>query len=47
MTTIIVSDEELVNKLASYIEKISNDAIDSRGKFYIGVSGKFSKVIHY
>lgn len=42
MTTIKVSDEtELINKLASYIEKISNDSIYNRGKFYIGLSGKF------
>ncbi|CAH0598427.1 unnamed protein product [Chrysodeixis includens] len=40
MTTIIVNDEqELINKLASYIEKISNDSIQNRGKFYIGLSG--------
>ncbi|XP_075991728.1 6-phosphogluconolactonase-like [Anticarsia gemmatalis] len=40
MTTIKVSDEqELIGKLASYIEKISNDSIYNRGKFYIGLSG--------
>lgn len=42
MTTIKVNDEqELINKLTSYIEKISNDSIYNRGKFYIGLSGKF------
>ncbi|CAB3237784.1 unnamed protein product [Arctia plantaginis] len=40
MTTIKVNDEqELINKLASYIEKISNDSIYNRGKFYVGLSG--------
>ncbi|XP_026740725.1 6-phosphogluconolactonase [Trichoplusia ni] len=40
MTTIIVNDEQdLINKLVSYIEKISNDSIQNRGKFYIGLSG--------
>lgn len=40
MTTIKVRDEqEIINKLASYIEKISNDAINSRGRFYVGLSG--------
>lgn len=43
MTTIIVNDEQdLINKLVSYIEKISNDSIQNRGKFYIGLSGKLS-----
>lgn len=41
MTTIKVSDEgEIISKLASYVEKISNDAINSRGKFFIGLSGE-------
>lgn len=40
MTTIKVNDEqELIGKLTSYIEKISNDSIYNRGKFYIGLSG--------
>lgn len=42
MTTIIkVSDEkEIINRLSSYVEKISNDAINNRGRFYVGLSGK-------
>ncbi|KAM3958735.1 6-phosphogluconolactonase [Aphomia sociella] len=40
MTTIKVKNEqEIINKLSSYVEKISKDAIYSRGKFYVGVSG--------
>ncbi|XP_059062720.1 6-phosphogluconolactonase [Achroia grisella] len=40
MTTIKVRDEqEIINKLVLYIEKISNDAINTRGKFYVGLSG--------
>ncbi|KOB73366.1 6-phosphogluconolactonase, partial [Operophtera brumata] len=41
MTTIIkVSDEkEIINRLSSYVEKISNDAINNRGRFYVGLSG--------
>lgn len=43
MTTIKVSDEqEIISRLSSYVQKISNDAIHNRGKFYIGLSGKFS-----
>lgn len=41
MTLIKVADEnEVISKLASYTEKISNDAISKRGKFFIGLSGK-------
>lgn len=40
MTIIKVADEqELIKKLSSYIEKISNDAILNRGKFFVGLSG--------
>ncbi|XP_068624058.1 6-phosphogluconolactonase [Battus philenor] len=40
MTTIKVSNEqEIIKKLASYVEKISNDAILNRGQFFIGLSG--------
>ncbi|CAH4029751.1 6-phosphogluconolactonase [Pieris brassicae] len=40
MTTITVANEQdIIKKLSSYIEKISNDAIHNRGKFYIGLSG--------
>ncbi|KAG6443453.1 6-phosphogluconolactonase [Manduca sexta] len=40
MTIIKVSDEqEIINKLTSYVQKISNDAIYNRGNFYIGLSG--------
>ncbi|KAJ0171993.1 hypothetical protein K1T71_012756 [Dendrolimus kikuchii] len=40
LTVIKVKDEqELINKLASYIEKISNDAIENQRKFFIGLSG--------
>ncbi|KAL0811136.1 hypothetical protein ABMA28_010396 [Loxostege sticticalis] len=40
MTTIKVSDEqEIISRLSSYVQKISNDAIHNRGKFYIGLSG--------
>ncbi|XP_053620168.1 6-phosphogluconolactonase [Plodia interpunctella] len=40
MTTIKVSNEqEIINRLASYIEKISSDAIRNRGKFFVGLSG--------
>ncbi|XP_045455199.1 6-phosphogluconolactonase [Melitaea cinxia] len=40
MTTIKVANEdELIKKLSLYIEKISNDAILNRGKFFIGLSG--------
>ncbi|XP_037966841.2 6-phosphogluconolactonase [Plutella xylostella] len=40
MTVIKVVDEnEVISKLASYTEKISNDAISKRGKFFIGLSG--------
>ncbi|CAH0403480.1 unnamed protein product [Chilo suppressalis] len=40
MTTIKVNDEqEIINKLSSYIQKISSDSIHSRGKFFIGLSG--------
>ncbi|CAK1547817.1 unnamed protein product [Leptosia nina] len=40
MTTITVAnEEEIIRKLSSYIEKISNDAIHNRGKFYVGLSG--------
>ncbi|XP_013186356.1 6-phosphogluconolactonase [Amyelois transitella] len=40
MTTIKVSNEqEIINKLSSYIEKISGDAILNRGKFFVGLSG--------
>ncbi|CAH2098101.1 unnamed protein product [Euphydryas editha] len=40
MTTIKVgNEEELIKKLASYIEKISNDAILNREKFFVGLSG--------
>ncbi|KAF9806590.1 hypothetical protein SFRURICE_012127 [Spodoptera frugiperda] len=46
MTTIVVNDEqELVTKLASKIEKIANDAIENRGKFYVGFSG--GSVLNY
>ena len=48
MTIIKVADEqELIKKLSSYIEKISNDAILNRGKFFVGLSGKFLKVFDY
>ncbi|KPI98633.1 6-phosphogluconolactonase [Papilio xuthus] len=40
MTTIKVKNEqEIIKKLSSYVEKISNDAIVNRGRFYIGLSG--------
>ncbi|CAG9792580.1 unnamed protein product [Diatraea saccharalis] len=40
MTTIKVNDEqEIINKLSSYIQKISSDSIHNRGKFYVGLSG--------
>ncbi|GBP54772.1 6-phosphogluconolactonase [Eumeta japonica] len=40
MTVIKVTDgQDVINKLSNYIEKISNNAIDLRGKFYIGLSG--------
>ncbi|OWR51320.1 6-phosphogluconolactonase [Danaus plexippus plexippus] len=40
MTIIKVADEAgIINKLTSYVEKISNDAILNRGKFFIGLSG--------
>lgn len=40
MTTITVAnDQEIIKKLSSYIEKISNDAIHNRGKFFVGLSG--------
>ncbi|VVC95757.1 unnamed protein product [Leptidea sinapis] len=46
MTTIKVENEaEIIKKLSSYIEKISNDAITNRGKFYVGLSG--GSVIKY
>lgn len=46
MTTIKVRDEsEIINKLSSYIEKISNDAINTRGQFYVGLSGKQENAI--
>lgn len=42
MATIIkvANEQEIVRKLSSYIEKISNDAILNRGKFFVGLSGK-------
>ncbi|XP_041971412.1 6-phosphogluconolactonase [Aricia agestis] len=40
MTIIKVSNEqEIIKKLSSYIEKIANDSILNRGKFYVGLSG--------
>ncbi|XP_063627562.1 6-phosphogluconolactonase [Cydia splendana] len=40
MTIIKVANEgEVISKLSMYVEKISNDAIYNRGKFYIGLSG--------
>ncbi|CAG4966257.1 unnamed protein product [Colias eurytheme] len=40
MTTIKVANEqEIIKKLSSYVEKISNDAIHNRGKFFVGLSG--------
>ncbi|KPJ10244.1 6-phosphogluconolactonase [Papilio machaon] len=46
MTTIKVKNEqEIIKKLSSYVEKISNDAIVNRGRFYIGLSG--GSVIKY
>ncbi|KAL4702441.1 hypothetical protein ACJJTC_017647 [Scirpophaga incertulas] len=40
MTTIKVHNEQdIINKLTLYIQKISNDSIYTRGKFYIGLSG--------
>lgn len=42
MTIIKVADErEIITKLASYVEKISNDAIQNRGKFLVGLSGNY------
>lgn len=42
MTTIKVKNEqEIIKKLSSYVEKISNDAIVNRGRFYIGLSGDY------
>ncbi|KAJ2944950.1 hypothetical protein O0L34_g1847 [Tuta absoluta] len=35
-----VADEQaIISKLESYVQKLSNDAIHNRGKFYIGLSG--------
>ncbi|XP_026491965.2 6-phosphogluconolactonase [Vanessa tameamea] len=40
MTTVKVANEqELIKKLSSYVEKISNDSINNRGKFFVGLSG--------
>ncbi|KAJ8708555.1 hypothetical protein PYW08_009937 [Mythimna loreyi] len=40
MATILVcKEEELITKLASHIEQIANDAIENRGKFFVGFSG--------
>ncbi|XP_063374542.1 6-phosphogluconolactonase [Cydia amplana] len=40
MTIIKVANEsEVISKLSMYVEKISNDAIYNRGKFYIALSG--------
>ncbi|XP_072946587.1 6-phosphogluconolactonase [Epargyreus clarus] len=41
MTTIIkvANEQEIITKLGTYIEKISNDAINNRGAFYVGLSG--------
>ncbi|CAH2058350.1 unnamed protein product, partial [Iphiclides podalirius] len=40
MTVIKVADEqEIITKLSSYVEKISNDAILNRGRFFVGLSG--------
>ncbi|XP_039745850.1 6-phosphogluconolactonase [Pararge aegeria] len=41
MSTIIkvANEQEIIKKLSSYIEKISNDAILNRGKFFVGLSG--------
>lgn len=49
MTTIIkVSDErEIINRLSSYVEKISNDAINNRGRFYVGLSGEYLKFSNF
>lgn len=35
----VKDEQELIGKLASYIEKISNDASEIRKKFFIGLSG--------
>lgn len=46
MTSVIVcKEEEIITKLSSQIEQIANDAIENRGKFFIGFSGKHLKVI--
>ncbi|CAK1589818.1 unnamed protein product [Parnassius mnemosyne] len=41
MTTVIkvANEQEIIKKLSSYIEKISNDAILNRGHFFVGLSG--------
>lgn len=46
MATILVcKEEELITKLSSHIEQIANDAIENRGKFFVGFSGKLLKVM--
>lgn len=41
MTNIITKNEtELILKLSSLIEKVSNESIKERKAFYIGLSGK-------
>lgn len=36
----VCEEEELITHIATTIEQIANDAIENRGKFYVGFSGK-------
>lgn len=41
MFSIFKSEQEVINNLQDLIETISNEAIKSRGTFFVGLSGKF------
>lgn len=45
--SVFANEQEVIDNLKKSLEKLSNDAIAAKGKFFVGFSGKFVKAENF